>query len=479
MLERDHGAVVQRANEGFYVLGACIGWRQTRLRRPLSLLAALLLCNQAFGATYFSIETLAGTGTAGFSGDGGLATLAQLNSPASVAVDASGNIYVADHINSRIRLITPSGVIRTVAGNGTAGFGGDGGNATDAQLNFPSLVVPDAFGNLYIADLENHRVRKVSPGGVITTIAGTGVLGFSGDGGPATLAQFYFPTSVAVDGAGNVYVADEGNHRIRKILPGGTIQTVAALNAAPEGITLNSDGDLYISAGKQIFKLLAGGGLAVIAGTGVEGFEGDEGPATSAQLYSPRGISLDNSGNLYFADSYLVRMVSAAGVISTVAGTGGAGFTGDGSPAIGTTVAPTGVWADGARVYVADFGNHRIRRLVPATPPTLSVGAIVLTFGSVPPQNSRQTVSVSSSGLLRFTPTASTSSGGSWLSVGTTGFPIEPLLPAAGVLAPQTLVVDANAAGLAAGTYQGTLTITSSSASNSPQTVLVTSCLSG
>lgn len=466
-----------RARESLCSMLAAGFWR-ARLCRLLCFCAALLLCNGAFGATYFSIETLAGTGTAGFSGDGGMATLAQLNFPSSVSVDASGNIYLADVFNSRIRQITPSGVISTIAGNGTAGFSGDGGNAAAAQLKYPTSAVKDASGNLYIADSDNHRVRKVSPAGIITTIAGTGTGGFGGDGGPATLAQLNYPSEIAVDRVGNIYIADQSNYRIRKVSLDGTILTVAVLSAAPGrgpyGMALNSSGDLYIADGakNQILKLPAGGGLIVVAGTGSEGYGGDEGPATSAELDYPRAISLDSLGNLYIADAYnhRIRMVSAAGVISTVAGTGTPGFNGDGAPAIGTGLnTPFGVWADGAgRVYVADSGNNRVRRLVPITPPSLSVSPSVLSFT---PQTGRQSVSVGSSSLLSFAATASTSSGGSWLTVATPN-PISP--GTVGVAAPSTLYVYANPAGLLAGTYQGAVTISSSSASNSPQTVAVT-----
>jgi hypothetical protein len=173
------------------------------------------------------ISTVAGNGTYGSSGDGGPATSAQLQSPSGVAVDAAGNLYFAEYHGCRIRKVTPGGVISTVAGNGAGGFSGDGGPATSARLDRPSGVAVDAAGNLYFADTNNHRIRKVTPGGVISTVAGNGAAGFSGDGGPATSAQLYDPRGVAMDAAGNLYIADYGNDRIRKITPGGAISTVA------------------------------------------------------------------------------------------------------------------------------------------------------------------------------------------------------------------------------------------------------------
>jgi serine/threonine-protein kinase len=165
------------------------------------------------------ITTIAGTGRQGFFGDGGPATKAQLNLPWGVAANGKGNVYIADSANNRIRKVSPGGTITTIAGRGTVGFSGDGGPATSAQLNRPQAVAVDRQGNVYIADYENYRVRKVSPGGTITTFAGTGIPGFSGNGGPATSAQFRLPIGVAVDGRGNVYIADYVDARVRKVRP--------------------------------------------------------------------------------------------------------------------------------------------------------------------------------------------------------------------------------------------------------------------
>ena len=212
-----------------------------------------------------TITTVAGTGgVPGFNSDGIAATSAQLNTPYGVAVDAMGNFYIADTVNDRIRKVTPAGIISTVAGGGSA-FG-EGGQATSAQLSFPSGVAVDAADNLYIADTGNHRIRKVDVStGFINTVAGT-AFGFSGDGGPATSAQLDSPRGVAVDGAGNLLIADRNNHRIRKV----DVST---------------------------------GNISTVAGTLTFGFSGDGGPATSAQLDGPVGVAFDGAGNPFIADT--------------------------------------------------------------------------------------------------------------------------------------------------------------------------------
>ena len=213
------------------------------------------------------ITTVAGNGTGGYSGDGGPATLAQMNNaPSGVGVDAAGNLYIADQGNNVIRMVDGTGTIYTVAGNGTPGYSGDGGAATLAQLHFPQDVAFDASGNMYIGDEVNNVVRIVSPGGIINTFAGTGVAGYFGDGGPATLAQLKGPNGVAVDAAGNVYIGDAGNYVIRVVDPAGNINTYA--------------------------------------GNGTQGFTGDGGPATAAELYEPTKIALDPSDCLYITGKY-------------------------------------------------------------------------------------------------------------------------------------------------------------------------------
>jgi len=273
------------------------------------------------------ITTVAGRGTGQSSGDGGPATLAELIQPLGVAVDPAGNVYIADEGSNRIRKVDTAGIISTIAGNGKQGFDGDGGPATSASLYEPSGVAVDPAGNVYIADAGNLRIRKVDTAGIITTIAGNGKEGFSGDGGPATSAELSFPVGVAVDPAGNVYIADEGSNRIRKVNTAGIIST--------------------------------------IAGNDTQGFSGDGGPATSASLNKPREVAVDLAGNVYISDAgnFRIRKVNPAGVISTVAGRGTSGFTGDGGPASSAQLVPRGV-AVGvqADLYIAD-GSLRIRRV--------------------------------------------------------------------------------------------------------------------
>lgn len=313
------------------------------------------------------INTAAGNGIAGFSGDGGPATSASLNRPQGVAVDASGNLYVVDTDNHRIRRVATNGVITTVAGTGAAGMGGDGGPATSARLNLPRAVAVDANGNLFIADRGNNRIRKVQANGTISTIAGTGVVGFGGDGGPAVLASLGRPYGVAVDPGGNVLIADTANNRIRRVTPGGVISTVAVLEG-PFRVFADAGGSLYVAdSTNRIRKVAAGGAITTVAGNGIEGFSGDGGPATSARLASPDAVALDDGGNLFIVDSFnhRVRKVDPAGTISTAIGNGIAGFAGDGGPALGASLnQPLGIAIDGAgNIYVGDFGNQRIRRV--------------------------------------------------------------------------------------------------------------------
>jgi sugar lactone lactonase YvrE len=313
-----------------------------------------------------TISTVAGTGTPGYFGDGGAATSARLNAPTGVAGDPSGNLYIADWGNYRIRKVTPGGTISTVAGNGTLYFG-DGGPATSAQLDGPRGVTVDASGNLYIADNGNHRVRKVTPGGTISTVVGNGTAGYSGDGGPAASARLNLPAGLAVDSSGNLYTADEEDCRIRKVTLGGTISTVAgngttgysgdggpatsAQLSGLRGVAVDPAGNLYIADtyNNRIRKVAPGGTISTVAGNGTEGYAGDGGPATSAQLSTPFGVAVDSGGNLYIADygNHRIRRVTPGGTISTVAGTGSGGYSGDGGPATSARLfLPSGVAAD-------------------------------------------------------------------------------------------------------------------------------------
>jgi uncharacterized protein (TIGR03437 family) len=328
---------------------------------------------------------VAGNSRAGFSGEGGSATSAQLNTPFGVAVDASGNIYIAEASNNRIRKVSATGIITTVAGNGTQGYSGDGGPATNAQLYNPFGVAVDASGNIYIAEASNNRIRKVSAAEIITTVAGNGAQGYSGDGGLATSAQLATPTGVAVDASGNVYIADRGNNRIRKVSANGIITTVAGNGSSayfgdggsatsaelynPSGVAVDASGNLYIAdyGNQRIRKVSAAGIITTVAGNGSQGYPGDGGPATSAELYNPSGVVVNTSGSVYIADTSnsRIRKVSAAGIITTVAGNGAEGYSGDGGPATSAQLFyPSGVALDASgNLYIADQNNNRIRKV--------------------------------------------------------------------------------------------------------------------
>jgi sugar lactone lactonase YvrE len=291
------------------------------------------------------IVTIAGTGGQGFSGDGGPAISATLDSPQGLALDAAGNLYVADTHNHRIRRINFStGLISTVAGTGLPGFSGDNAPAISAQLNLPTALALDVSGNLYFADTANHRIRSIDANtNVITTIAGNGTQGFSGDNGLATTAAIDSPNGLAIDVLNNLYIADTHNHRIRKVSAIGIITT--------------------------------------IAGDGNPGFSGDTTAAITATLALPHGITLDAAGNLYLADTanHRIRRIDAStGLISTVAGDGTQAFLGDGDPAISasldtprnTAVSPA------ALLTLADSGNQRIRQLTAAPAPLTTIQTI-------------------------------------------------------------------------------------------------------
>jgi uncharacterized repeat protein (TIGR02543 family) len=336
----------------------------------------------AFIPTSGVISTVAGNGTSGFSGDGGPATSAQLGGPMDVAVDSAGNLYIADVGNHRIRKVNTAGIILTVAGNGSAGFSGDGGPATSAQLNQPRCVALDEVGDLYIGDSVNNRIRKVNTAGIIITVAGNGSGGCSGDGGPATSAQLGYPDGVAFDNAGNLYFVDR-NFRIRKVDIIGTITTVAgngnigdsgdggpALSAQlyyPSGVAVDTAGNIYFATtmAARIRKIDKAGTITTVAGKGLAGYSGDGGVATSAQLSGPLDVAVDSAGNLYIADSgnCRIRKVSTSGTITTFAG--GNSSLGDGGPATAAELnLPCGVAVDAAgNLYIADYNNHRIRKV--------------------------------------------------------------------------------------------------------------------
>ncbi|MFE2970402.1 RICIN domain-containing protein [Streptomyces sp. NPDC059340] len=334
------------------------------------------------------ISTVAGTGVAGFKGDNEPAVAAQLNRPYGIAVDSTGTLYFSDHVNHRVRKITTDGKISTVAGTGVAGSQGDNGPAVSAQLNYPREVAVDSAGAVYIADTNNHRIRKITADGKISTIAGTGTAGFSGDGGPATAARLHTPLGVAVDSTGTLYFSDHVNHRVRKITTDGKISTVAGTGVAgsqgdngpavsaqlngPYAVAVDGTGDLYIAdaANHRVRKVTADGKITTVAGTGTAGFGGDDGPAASAKLNFPLAVVVDTTGTLYISDynNQRVRKVMADGKITTVAGTGTAGFGGDEGPAASAQLNhPFGLAVDCVdTLYIADHVNNRVRKVASA-----------------------------------------------------------------------------------------------------------------
>jgi len=337
------------------------------------------------------ITAFAGTGGPGDSGDGGAAFVAPL-SPFGLAVDSSGNLLVSDDEAHRMRRVTPAGIISAFAGNGSLGSSGDGAAAAGAAMNFPHDLVVDASGNVYLADTNNHRVRRVATNGVITTYAGTGVADFGGDGGPATLAALTSPRGLALDSTGNLYIADAGNSRVRKVtVSTGVITTVAgnglvgfsgdggqAAQAAlkyPFGVAVDRSGVLYIldSIDQRIRRVATDGVITTIAGTGVFGYNGDDRPAKDAQI-AAGGVgysgfmTTDADGNLLFADflNHRVRKITiSSGIITTIAGNGVPGIGGDGGDPAGARIfLPTDVAIDSrGNIYVADWGNYRIRKV--------------------------------------------------------------------------------------------------------------------
>ena len=332
-----------------------------------------------------SASVVAGNGISGFSGDTGPAINASLNQPIALAFDSAGNLYIADANGQRVLKVTPAGTITTVAGNGTYGFSGDGGSAVNASLGYPAGVAVDASGTLYISDSANNRIRRVSPSGTITTYAGTGVAGTTGDGGPAANATFNQPRQIAFDSTGNLYITDD--RRLRRITPQGTVSTVAgndsyvttgdggpAVSAGlplPYGLAIDAGGNIFVSdAGSNVVrKIDTSGIIQTVAGNLQQAYSGDGGPATSASLNGPRGVAVDASGTVYIADTLVnrIRKVSG-GIISTIAGNGTFKFGGDNGPAVLALLdQPSEVAVDGSgNVYIADQGNHRVRKIAPS-----------------------------------------------------------------------------------------------------------------
>lgn len=343
----------------------------------------------AAGTLAQTVATVAGNGATGFlsgayGGDGGPATAALLYYPGGLAYDAAGNLYVADSRNHRIRKIDTGGIITTFAGTGVTSYSGDGGPATAAEMSYPESIAFDAAGNMYFSDHWDACVRKIDAAGIITTVAGTGVYGYSGDGGPATAAMLDNPCHVQLDGAGNLYICDWVNARVRKVNNAGIITTIAGNGTAsfsgdggpataagmrPSSTLIDAAGNILVCDGvnRRVRKIDAAGTITTIAGGGGDGYSGDGGPATAAQFRYMAGMVFDASGNLLVADqsNNVVRKIDAAGMISTIAGTGTDGYSGDGGPATAAqfrfptmmTISPTG------QLLVSDLQNNRVRRL--------------------------------------------------------------------------------------------------------------------
>jgi hypothetical protein len=392
-------------------------------RFALPVLAALAL-TALFGSLTLSasgdvakpgtIVTVAGTGSAGYAGDNGPATQARLNAPFGLAFDAAGDLYIADGVNYRVRKVGLDGTITTVAGTGKPGFSGDGGKATAAQFNVVARVVLDGAGDLFISDFSNHRVRKVTPDGIITTVAGSGPVdttpwtltssdtakngGFSGDNGPATDARLNGPVGLAVDAHGNLFIGDLLNHRVRKVEVGtglitsvagngqagssgdGGLATEAQLNGCV-ALALDSAGNLFIADtnDNRVRRVDAGTGIiTTVAGTGKAGFSGDGGKATDARLNAPEGVAVDSAGNLFVGDNSnsRVRQVSPEGMISTVAGNGKTKYAGGGGLATETGLKSPNSLAINAvgNLLISDDNGDRVLEVFGAAAPGLFAG---------------------------------------------------------------------------------------------------------
>ena len=413
------------------------------------------------------IQTVAGTGVFGFSGDGGPATQAQLNSPYGLTLDPQGNLYLADLGNARIRRVALDGTIETVAGGGTLAAGGanDGALATSVALSAPRNLAFDGNGNLYISDFNGERVYVLAPAGSLTTFAGTGAVGSAGDNGPANQAQLNHPAGLAFDSQGSLYIADSGNHLVRRVKQGAI--TSYARASTPAGLAFDGLGSLYIadiaaadvivispsgaaltlpvpavdvsfSVGAGVYAsvgtgvLLIGTGYSVAAVAGAGNLaNGDGGPATNARLNHPSGAAVDSSGNVYIADrdNNRIRSVHPDGTIVTVAGNGFAGNSGDGGLALQAELnSPSSVTLDSAgNLYIADTGNARIRKI--------TSGGIIsspVTTGLIAPVYAL----ADSTGTLYISDQAA----GKILTAGSNGIPATLL---SGLSSPQELALDA------------------------------------
>ncbi|MBE2290092.1 MAG: T9SS type A sorting domain-containing protein [Chitinophagaceae bacterium] len=366
-------------------------------------ISIILCCLLSFCGRTQIITTIAGNGGGIVdTGDGGPATNAVTYIPGGLCFDKLGNLFVAEGGGGRkVRKITPAGIISTVAGTGSPGSSGDGGPATNATFRTINSLCIDDLGNIFVADLDDNRIRKIDAvTGIINTVAGTGVGGFLGDGGPATAARLYGPTDVCIDRHGNLFIADIANLRVRKVAPNGIISTVVGNGSnspayyggdggradttaihTPYGLCVDDTGNLYISDGRfRIMKVDTFGMIRTFAGNGVMASIGESIPATAASVIAVR-ISMDHNNNMYLSEwtgSHKVRKISNSGIITTVAGMGTGGYSGDGGPATSAHLnAPWDVVTDTCgNIYIADSWNNRVRKVFfyPECPDTTGGG---------------------------------------------------------------------------------------------------------
>ena len=425
------------------------------------------------------IKTVAGNGTYGYTGDGASATAAQLSIPYGVAVDASGNIYIADTYNNVIRKITTAGVISTIAGNGTAGYTGDGAAATSATFNAPQGVSLDAAGDIFISDTGNNVVREINTAGIVITVAGNSYSGYSGDGGAATAGSLWSPTAAVVDSKGNLYIADSGNNAVR-VVTAGIITTFAggyyghgypgyygdggpAYQAEmnnPTGVAVDSKGNVYIAdSNNNVIRVVTPNGIInTFAGNGTGDYTGDGGKATAATLQHPTGVALDANGNLLIADfvNNVIRQVTPAGLISTVAGNGLQGYLGDGGPAASASLyLPGAVAVDSAgNLLIADLGDGVIRRVTPGLPISVKQDATTTSLAASTPGT------LAFGQTITFTATVTVNSPGAGKPTGTVTFKDGATVLGTGTLSTTNGITTATytAAALSAGAHSITAT---------------------
>ena len=395
-----------------------------------------------------TINTIAGDGIPSSGGDGSAATSAQIDYPTHTAMDASGNLYFGDYANNRIRKVNTSGIMSTVAGNGSTIYAGDGSGALATGISGTAGIAVDGAGNIYYSDYGNSAIRKISTSGIVTTVTGNGTTGFSGDGGPATSAVINVAWGLAFDGAGNLYFADRYNSRIRKISTSGIITTVAGTGTTgytgdggpataaeigtPIDVTVDASGNIYFATWTdyRVRKVDYNGIITSVAGNGTSGYTGDNIAATTSEINNPIGIGVDAAGNIFIGDygNNRIREVNTSGTITTIAGTGVAGYNGDDIAATSAQLkSPYGVSVYGqGNIYICDAMNYRIREItaVAPTPVAAITGPSTVCVGST-------------------IPLGETTTGGTWSSS----------IPAVGTVDPVTGIVTGISSGVTTITY--------------------------